>query len=174
MEFPPPLQAQAISGQMFIPAMAKRMLSGGVRKQGWNFKGPFGRHQLYHHCFFLSFTLLCVRILEFHDAPSLDFNVPVKSTSLWQWTKPRVVANSQHKHHALCPGALSVKLPLDTEHSRVLYEIVSNTRGVPGWPLAVSFLWVCEEDGNSDLVSHGAIHQADSNSLETTTTFLKG
>lgn len=83
--------------------MAKRMLSRGVRKQGWNFKGPFGRHQLYHHCF-LFFTLLRVRILEFHDAPSLDFNVPVKSKSLWQWTKPRVVANSQHKHHVLCPG----------------------------------------------------------------------
>lgn len=157
--------------------MAKRMLSGGIRKQGWNFKGPFGRHQLYHHCFlffFSSSTLLCVTILEFHDAPSWDFNVPVKSTSLWQWTKPRVMAYSQHKHHVLCPGVLWVKLPLDTGHLHGLYRIVSNNHGAPGWPLAVSFLWVCEEDGNSDLVSHGAIHQADSKSLETTTAFLKG
>lgn len=81
---------------------------------------------------FLSSTLLCVTILEFHDAPSWDFNVPVKSTSLWQWTKPRVMAYSQHKHHVLCPGVLWVKLPLDTGHLHGLYRIVSNNHGVPG------------------------------------------
>lgn len=100
------------------------------QETGVEFQGPLWKAPVISPLLFgFSFTLLCVMILEFHDAPSLDFNLPVKSTSLWQWTKPRVMAYSQHKHHVLCPGALLVKLPLDTGHLHGLCEIVSNSCG---------------------------------------------
>lgn len=151
--------------------MAKRMLSGGVRKQGWNFKGPLGMHQLYHQYF--CFSILCVMVLEFHNVPSSDFNI-CKTKEHVAVNQTKSYRSPSHDQHGLCPGALSAKLRLYRGHSQGIHGIISNNHSAARWLLAVSFLWVCEEDGNSDLVAHGAIHQAYSNSLEKVSTSLEG